>query len=253
MTIAAKARGGGMKMTIAIWQRMAWPVAIALLGWGCASSMGPHGLPPSGAPTEAHLSFPAYHGPRRDIQVVQINIPLDDIKRYPELAEKRVGFGLSNILVETLFDTGRFTFLEEKEQILRRLVELWELSEDGILVKNPAAPETALQAPEFLLYAEIFDFAPCSPVERLGVTGKSLTCITSVGVQVRIANTASGEYIPGSTDPFSDEGKYVHTVNLPLFGDSRLAFDQSAVGKSTLQATQYAVFKALQRFDRARW
>ena len=62
----------------------------------------------------------------------QINIPAEDVKRYPELAEKRVGFGLSSILVETLFDTGRFLFLEEKEQLLKRLVELWELTEDGI-------------------------------------------------------------------------------------------------------------------------
>jgi hypothetical protein len=93
----------------------------------------------------------------------------------------------------------------------------------------------------------------CSPVERLGLTSKQLTCITSVGVQVRIANTATGEYIPGSTDPLSPEGKYAHTVNLPLFGDSRSAFDQSAVGKATLKATQYAVLKAIQRFDRAGW
>jgi curli biogenesis system outer membrane secretion channel CsgG len=225
--------------------------AVALLG-GCATSVGPHGKGPEVA-AESGPAFPPYRGPKRKIQVVQINIPLDDIKRYPELAEKRVGFGLSHILVETLFDTGRFTFLEDKEQILRRLVELWELSEDGILIKNPVAPETALQAPEFLLYAEVFDFAPCSPVERIGLTGKSLSCVTSVGVQVRIANTASGEYIPGSTDPLSDEGKYVHAVDLPLFGDSRLAFDQSGVGKATLKATQYAVLKALQRFDRAGW
>jgi hypothetical protein len=72
-------------------------------------------------------------------------------------------------------------------------------------------------------------------------------------VQVRIANTATGEYIPGSTDPLSPEGKYVHTVNLPLFGDGRSAFDQSAVGIATLKATQYAVLKAIQRFDRAGW
>jgi curli biogenesis system outer membrane secretion channel CsgG len=185
--------------------------------------------------------------------VVQINIPLDDIKRYPELAQKRVGFGLSNILVETLFDTGRFTFLEEKEQILRSLVELWELTEDGILVKNQLAPETALQTPEFLLYAEVFDFAPCSPVEHIGLTGKIISCVTSVGVQVRIANTATGEYIPGATVPLANEGHYVHTATLSLFGDARLAFDQSAVGKATLQATQYAVLMALQRFDRAGW
>jgi curli biogenesis system outer membrane secretion channel CsgG len=199
------------------------------------------------------MSFPPYQGPRHRIQVVQINIPAEDIQRYPELVEKRVGFGLSNILVETLFDTNRFVFLEEKEQVLKRLVELWEMTEAGILVKNPLAPETALQAPDFLLYAEVFDFVACSPADTIGVFTKQLTCVTSVGVQVRIAKTATGEYVPGSTDPLSSEGKYVHTLNLPLFGNRQFAFDQSAVGKAALKATHYAVRKALQRFDHSGW
>ena len=135
--------------------------------------------------------------------------------------------------------------------VAKSITELWELTQDGILVKNPTAPETALQAPDFLVYAEIFDFAPCSPVEKIGFLAKSLSCVTSVGVQVRIGNTATGEYVPGTSDPLSPEGKYVHTVNAPLFGDARLAFDQSAIGKATLKATRYAVLKALQRFQRA--
>src|SRR6266571_5366857 len=197
---------------------------------GCAASVGPLGdVQPRGLDVVSVSFFPPYNGPKRRVQVVEIKIPLEDVRRYPELAEKRVGFGLSNILVETLYDTNRFTFLEEKEQVLKRLVELWELTQDGILVKNPTAPETALQAPDFLVYAEILDFVACSPVERIGLTGKNLTCVTSVGVQVRIATTATSEYIPGSA-----EGKYVHTVNLSLFGDTHLAFDQSAVGKATL-------------------
>jgi len=61
---------------------------------------------------------------------------------------------------------------------------------------------------------------------------------------------ATGEYILGSTDPLSPEGKYVH--NVPLFVPS-LAFDQSAVGKVTLNAMRYAVLKALQWFQRAGW
>lgn len=88
-----------------------------------STSVGPLGTGTS-EPLEEFISFLRYTGPKHKVQVVQISIPTDDIKRYPELAEKRVGFGLSNILVETLFDTGRFTFLEEKEQILKRLVEL---------------------------------------------------------------------------------------------------------------------------------
>ena len=229
-----------------MWRHMACLMVISWLAWGCASSEGPHGMAQPTAPEGETVKFSPYRGPKHRIQVVHINIPADDIKHYPELGEKRVGFGLSNILVETLFDTGRFTFLEDKEQILRRHVELWELTEDGILVKNPVAPDTELQAPDFLVYAQVFDFVACSPVESISLVRKNLTCVTSVGVQVRIATTATGEYIPGSA-----EGKYVHTVNLSLFGDTHLAFDQSAVGKATLKATQYALLKALERFDRA--
>jgi curli biogenesis system outer membrane secretion channel CsgG len=236
-----------------MWREIACLMVIGVWCWGCASSVGPHGMAQPTSPEVESVGFPPHPGPKRKIQVVEIKIPAEDIRHYPELGEKRVGFGLSKLLVETLFDTGRFTFLEDKEQILRRLVELWELTEDGILVKDPVARDTVLQAPDFLVYAEVFDFFACSPVERIGLVNKNLTCVTSVGVQVRIANTASGEYIPGSTDPLSPEGTYVHTVQSSLFGDTHRAFDQSAVGKATTKASQYAVLKALQRFDRAGW
>lgn len=228
-------------------------IALGVWLWGCAVAQGPDALSQATAREEERIGFPAYQGPKRKVQVVQIHIPLEDTKRYPELAEKRVGFGLSNLLVETLFDTGRFSFLEEKEQILKRLVELWKLTDAGIFVKTTEAPEPGLQAPDFLVYAEVFDFVACSPTEKIGPTSKNLSCTTSVEVQVRIGNAVTGEYIPGSTDPLSREGKYLHTVQLPLFGNARLMFDQSAVGKATLKATRYALYKALQRFDRAGW
>jgi hypothetical protein len=236
-----------------MWWCLVFVTALVPLLWGCATTIGPYETASAASVADERLSFPPFQGARRNIQVVQINIPAEDVRRYPELAEKRVGFGLSNILVETLFDTGRFSFLEEKEQVLKRLVELWELTEDGILVKPRATADTALQAPEFLVYAEVFDFVACSPLERLDARGKNLSCVTSVGVQVRIARTATGEYIPGSTDPLSPQGKYVHTVELPLFARAGTPFDQSAVGKATLKATRYAVLQALQRFDRAGW
>ena len=233
--------------------QLVFVVMVSSLLWGCATTTGPHGTPLPETVADERVSFPPPRGPQHRIQVVEIKIPAEDVKQYPELAEKRVGFGLSSILVETLFDTGRYIFLEEKEQILKRLVELWELTEDGILVKNPAAAKTALQAPEFLVYAEVFDFAACSPSERISVTYKQLSCVTSVGVQVRITKAATSEYIPGSTDPLSPQGKYVHTVQTSLFGKVDMPFDQSAVGKTTLKATRYAVLQALRRVDQVGW
>ena len=236
-----------------MWQSLIWLILCSCIFTACAVSHGPDDTSLSAPLGDEGVRFPPLTGPKRKIQVVQIAIPAEEIKRYPELSEKRVGFGLSHILVETLFDTQRFVFLEDKEQILKRLVELWELTEDGILVKDPVARDTALQAPEFLVYAEIFDFVPCSPIEHIGGLSKRLTCVTSVGVQVRIGNTATGEYIPGSSNPASPEGKAVHTSTLSLFGDARLAFDQSAVGRATQKAMRYAVAKALQRFEQTGW
>lgn len=222
---------------------------------GCATMQPPHGTgmqPPRspGCQDVEESRLPPYQGKENPwkIHVVQIHIPKEDIEHYKELAEKRVGFGLSNILVETLVDTNRFVFLEEKAQILKRLVELWEVTTDGIFVR-PATP--ALQTPDFLVYAEIFDFVACSPVDIITPLHKRLTCLTSVGVQVRIANTLTGEYVPGSTSP--PWGVYCHTVHLPLFGPPALAFDQSAVGQATLKATRSAVLQALQRFDKKEW
>lgn len=225
-------------------------VVLGLWLWGCASTVGPHGTTSQGATSP--VTFPPYSGLKRKIQVVQINIPLADIERYPDLAEKRIGFGLSSILVETLFATGRFAFLEEQGEMLKRLVEQWELTADGILVKDPTAQETALQAAEFLVYAKVFDFVACSPVEDIGLTRTRNMCVTRVGVQVRIANTATGEYLPGSTNPLSPESAYVHSLQTSLFG-KQATFSQSAVGKATLQATHYAVQQALQRFVKAGW
>jgi len=75
-------------------------------------------------------------GKTRTIQVVLVRIPKEDVDRYPELLEKRVGFGINSILVETLFDARRFRFLEEKATILRRLLEQQSFTEYGLLYRE---------------------------------------------------------------------------------------------------------------------
>ncbi len=216
---------------------------------GCASSEGPVIAAVSSPPPP---SFAPYEGPQRRVQVVEISVRKSDLEHYPELADKRVGFGMSKLLVESLFDSGRFKLLEEKAEILRRLVEQWELKEGGILVGDPVGDLPELEAPEFLVYAELFDFVACSPSERLIGTTRHKSCVTSVGVQVRVNNARTGEYIPGSTDPLMPEGQYIHNVDMSLFGKEQ-QFDQSAVGKATARAIQVALVEALGRFDKAGW
>jgi curli biogenesis system outer membrane secretion channel CsgG len=196
--------------------------------------------------------FPPYEGPKRNIQVVEISVPKEDIERYPELSDKQVGFGLASILLDVLFKTDRFEFLEEKEEILRRILEQWKATKRGIYVTD-SPTRFGMRPPEFLVYAKVFDFVACSPAEEIHLTRKKLTCVTTVGVQVRIVKTATGELIPGSTNPLSDQGTYFHTRDLSIFGGPLTAFDQSAVGKATWRATHYAVLQVLKRFDQKRW
>lgn len=233
-----------------MWRFPVCLMAVGLSLWGCATQNGPVPTPPPPEVKEDYVRFPEYDGPKRRVQVVEIGIPPRDLDRYPELAEKRVGFGLSSILVETLFDTERFDLLEGQDEILRRHFTLWQRTEDGFYLKDE--PLAGLAPPEFLVYAKVFDFVACSPEEEIGPTRKQLTCVTSVAVQVRIENR-SGQYVPGTTDPLSPQGSFVHTQDLSLFGSPQMAFDQSAVGKATWKAARYAVLQALERFDRLGW
>jgi hypothetical protein len=54
------------------------------------------------------MRFPPYQGPKHTIQIVRISIPLEEVKKYPELGEKLVGFGLYNMFKAILDQTGRF-------------------------------------------------------------------------------------------------------------------------------------------------
>jgi curli biogenesis system outer membrane secretion channel CsgG len=224
--------------------------AIIFLLWGCAVT-GPLDRTSATASSEGEcVSFPPYSGSKHTVEVVDIQIPREVIDRYPELREKRVGHGLGAILLQTISDTGRFTLLEDSGQILGRIIEQWELTDAGIFVRvNRTRTALELLAADFLMYAKVFDFVACSPADIIGPLGKHLTCLTSVGVQVRMVNSATRELVVGSTNLLSQEGSYAHTKDLPIFGDARLAFDQAAVGKATQKSTRCAVRKALQRAD----
>ena len=74
-----------------------------------------------------------YDGEPEGIQMINIKIPQEMINMYPELREKRVGFGMSNRIIEALEEAGRFYFVEEKDEIIAKMVKEWERSVSGML------------------------------------------------------------------------------------------------------------------------
>ncbi len=229
-------------------RRMVSLMCLMVLLGGCVqpsppTTSSPHATSP---PAQACQTKPT-PGKTRTIQVVLVRIPKEDVDRYPELLEKRVGFGINSILVETLFDAQRFRFLEEKETILKRLVEQQILTENGVLYRDKV--KEGLPAPELLAYADIFDFVSCSQEEVIRLMQRQLACTTKVSVQVRIVETATGEYLPGSA-----QGEHTQRAAPEgIWGKLTLPFDQSAVGKATWQATCGAVNQVLQRLPMKGW
>jgi curli biogenesis system outer membrane secretion channel CsgG len=186
--------------------------------------------------------FPRYDGPKSRVQVVRFGIPEDLVKKYPELTEKRVGWGLSNRIVEGFFDTGRFEFVEEKETILNRIVEQWKLSQAGIYAEEKPIDAGGLTAPQYLVYAEVYDFAVSYSEVLVGVAMEK-TNTTIIGIQIRMVEVATGKYTPASG---TGEAK---SKAASVWVNPNLPFDQTTVGLASQKAVNVALRNLLERLD----
>jgi curli biogenesis system outer membrane secretion channel CsgG len=186
--------------------------------------------------------FPPYTGPKKRVQIVRFGIPDDIIKKYPELAQKRVGLGLSNRIIETFYDTNRFEFVEEKQTMLEKILEQWTLKQAGIYAEDDPKEFTGLQAPNYLIYAEVYDFSVSYAESIKGVASKK-TNTTIIGIQLRMVDVASGQYIPAS-----GAGEARSTAEA-VWASPNLKFDQSTVGLATNRAVHVAVLNLLKRLD----
>ena len=76
--------------------------------------------------------FLDYDGPKKNIQLLKCGINDEMYEMYPELKEKRVGLGVTNIVLEYLDNLNRFEFTEDKTEIKNRMVKQFQASQAGI-------------------------------------------------------------------------------------------------------------------------
>ena len=186
------------------------------------------------------FSFPAYNGPKKRIQVVRFGVPAEIAKKYPELADKRVGWGLCNRIVEGFWETSMFEYIEEKEGILDKMVEQWEISGAGIVTEETVVEPGNLRAPEYLVYAEVFDFGVSHSETLVGVAVKEVNT-TVIGVQIRMVDVETGEFIPASATGTCN------TAGLGVWASIDLEFDQTTVGIASQDAVYQAIIKLIDR------
>ena len=185
-----------------------------------------------------------YDGEPEGIQLIQISIPQNIINQYPELRDKRVGFGVTNRIIEVLEEAGRFYFVEEKDEVINKMVKEWERSVSGLLEEELNVGKFATT--KWFAYAEIYDFAVSNQEEIVRRKAK-LKNTTMVGIQVRLVNVETGRYITGSgLGTSAKEGEGV-LKNLDM------SFDQSTVSFATTGAVITAVANVLRRLEKRGW
>ena len=185
-----------------------------------------------------------FDGEPEGIQLIQITISENILNAYPELRDKRVGFGMTNRIIEVLEEAGRFYFVEEKDEVINKMVQEWERSVSGLLEEELSVGKFATT--KWFAYAEVYDFA-VSNQEEISRRKAKLKNTTMVGIQVRLVNVETGKYITGSgLGTSAKEGEGV-LKNLDM------SFDQSTVSFATTGAVITAVANVLRRLEKRGW
>lgn len=168
------------------------------------------------------------------IQILKIGINEELYEMYPELKDKRVGLGVSNIVLEYLESTNRFKFTEDKEEIKQKMIAQHIASAKGISENKIEVKGNVILA-KYFVYIEVYDFS-IGEDEEVSTTGTEIRQKTILGLQVRFVDAQSGEIITGSG---SGEAVTVKKASL-LDGLDDIKFNQSTIGVSTKKSLETA-------------
>jgi len=188
-----------------------------------------------------------YNGPKIPIQILSLGISEEVYAMYPELKDKRVGLGVTNIVVEFLEETNHFTFTEDKTEIKNRMVKQFQASQSGI-TQDKLDGRGKIRLAHYFAYIECYDFSVSEDETVNMKDGVKNTVVTRLGLQVKFVNAETGEYFTGSG---LGEAKTVR--ELTLMNDdnfSEVKFNQSTIGTSTKKALEIAAGKILLRMHK---
>jgi curli biogenesis system outer membrane secretion channel CsgG len=178
------------------------------------------------------------------IQILKIGINEELYEMYPELKDKRVGLGVTNIVLEYLEYTNRFIFTEDKLEIKERMVQQFKASDKGF-TENKIDGRGKIKLAKYFVYIEVYDFS-VSDDEVLRINGESKTTqITRLGLQIKFVDAETGEVIMGSG---LGEATTIKTATiLDGVDDSEIKFNQSHIGITTKKSLETASSRIVSR------
>jgi hypothetical protein len=178
------------------------------------------------------------------IQLLKIGFTDELYEMYPDLKDKRVGLGVTNIVLEYLEYTGRFEFTEDKLEIKERMVQQFKASDKGF-TENKIDGRGKIKLAKYFVYIEVYDFS-VSEDEVVRLNGESKTTQTTrLGLQVKFVDAETGQVIVGSG---LGEATTVKTASiLDGIDDTDIKFNQSTIGITTKKALETASSRIVSR------
>ena len=177
------------------------------------------------------------------IQLLKVGINAELYELYPELKDKRVGLGVTNIVIEYLEMTNRFVFTEEREEIKQKMIAQDKASDKGVSSNKINVKGNVLLA-KYFVYIEVYDFS-VSEDEVIKVKGEAKTTQTTrLGLQVKFVDAETGEVLVGSG---LGEASTVKTASILDGVDEGVKFNQSTIGITTKKALETASSRVVSR------
>ena len=176
------------------------------------------------------------------ISILKIGFNEELYEAYPELKEKKVGLGVTNIVTEYFLSTNRFVITEDKSDIKNKMVAQDKASRKGISSNKIEVFGHVILA-QYFVYCEIYDFS-VSEDEVVKISGKAeVTQTTRLGLQCKFVDATTGEIIVGSG---LGEANTVKKSSI-LSDIDDIKFNQSTIGITTKKSLETAASRVITR------
>lgn len=168
------------------------------------------------------------------LKIVELKINKELEERYPELAEKRVAFGLTQEMENVASYTGRFNLIEaDRDNQLMMLNDL-------------KANNAKIDVAKYWGYVTIYDFAVNLTEDIKG--GKIVTSNeTIIGIQVKLVNLENTQYVVGS-----GQGR-AKTIGQGFLKNPNMEFNQSSLSSAGNKAMETAIVNVIKAIDKRGW
>ncbi|MGQ0587815.1 MAG: CsgG/HfaB family protein [Gammaproteobacteria bacterium] len=139
------------------------------------------------APTVQQAQAAAYDGPQKRIAVSAFEFRAGQ-------GSAEIGDGMSDMLTNALFNTGKFIVLERER--LNEVIEEQDRAASGRFKKETAAPKGELEGAELLIRGSVIQFEPkCRGGSAIVVSG-SQACMA---INLRIIEARTGRVVNATT------------------------------------------------------